>query len=285
MDTANGYSTGFVTSKDGTKIGYRQMGNGAGLILVHGGMQSSQSFMALGKALANEFTVYIPDRRGRGLSGAFGAGHSLSADAEDMQALVQQTKAQNIFGLSSGAVIALQTALIGPGLKKIALYEPPIVVKGVDHAKMEREYEGALSKGNLGRALVSVIKGTGDSSMLAVIPGFITAPFLNAAIKAQQKNIKGHDVPLKDLIPTFHYDSIIVSDAKNIISKSRSLKAEVLLLGGSTSQRFLKMALGELNAALPNVKRFEFKGLGHTAASNGGKPGIVADELRRFFKG
>jgi len=285
MDTDNEYSTGFVTSKDGTKIGYRQMGSGARLILVHGGMQSSQSFMALGKALASEFTVYIPDRRGRGLSGPFGANHSLSADAEDMQALVQQTGAQNIFGLSSGAVITLQTALIEPSLKKIALYEPPIVVNGVDHSKMEREYGGALSKGNLGKALVSVIKGTGDSSLLAVIPGFITGPFLNAAIKAQQKNIKGDDVPLKDLIPTFHYDSIIVSDAKNIIDKSRSLNAEVLLLGGSTSQRFLKMALDELNAALPNAKQFEFKGLGHTAASNGGKPGIVADELRKFFKG
>jgi pimeloyl-ACP methyl ester carboxylesterase len=260
------------------------MGSGAGLILVHGGMQSSQSFMALGKALANEFTVYIPDRRGRGLSGAFGSDHSLMADAEDMQALVLQTKTQNIFGLSSGAVITLQTALIEPGLKKVALYEPPIVVKGVDHAKMHREYEGALSKGNLGKALVSVVKGTGDSSMLAVIPGFITAHFLNAAIKAQQKGIKEDDVPLKDLIPTFHYDSIIVSDAKNIINESKNLRAEVLLLGGSTSQRFLKMALDELNAALPNAKRFEFKGLGHTAASNGGKPGIVANELRKFFK-
>ncbi len=141
-----------------------------------------------------------------------------------------------------------------------------------------------LLKGNLGKALVSVIKGTGDSSMLAVIPGFITAPFLNAAIKTQQKNIKGDDVPLKHLIPTFHYDSIIVSDAKNIINKSRSLSAEVLLLGGSTSQRFLKWALEELNAALPNAKQFEFKGLGHTAASNGSKPGIVANELRGFFK-
>jgi len=28
-----------------------------------------QNFMKLGQALASEFTVYIPDRRGRGLSG------------------------------------------------------------------------------------------------------------------------------------------------------------------------------------------------------------------------
>ena len=260
------------------------MGEGPGLILVHGGIQASQNFMALGKALADEFTVYIPDRRGRGLSGPFGDDYSLMADAEDMQALVHQTKAQNIFGLSSGAIITLQTAILEPALKKVALYEPPILVDGVDHTNMERKYESALVKGNLGKAMISIIRGTGDSSMFAVLPGFITAPFMNFAINGQQKDVKGDDVPLKALIPTFRYDSILVSGAKNIIDESRNLKAEVLLLGGSKSQKFLRMALDRLSAALPNAKRVEFKGLGHIAASNGGKPGIVAHELRSFFK-
>jgi pimeloyl-ACP methyl ester carboxylesterase len=259
------------------------MGNGPAVILVHGGLQASQNFMALGKALADDFTVYIPDRRGRGLSGPFGDDYSLTADAEDMQVLTQHTKAQNIFGLSSGAIITLQTAIIEPALKKVALYEPPILVDGVDHTNMEREYESALVKGNFGKAMISIIRGTGDSSMFAVLPAFITNPFMNFAIKQQQKQLKEDDVPLKALIPTFQYDSILVSNAKNIIDKSRNLKAEVLLLGGSKSQKFLTMALDQLDAALPNAKRVEFKGLGHIAASNGGKPGIIANELRSFF--
>lgn len=284
MATPAAYITGFVISRDGTKIGYRQMGEGPGVILVHGGLQASQNFMVLGKALADEFTVYIPDRRGRGLSGPFGDDYSLTADAEDVHALVQQTKAQNIFGLSSGAIITLQTAIMEPALKKVALYEPPIPVDGVDHTIMERKYESALIKGNLGKAMISIIRGTGDSSMFVVLPAFITAPFMNFAIKQQQKQVKGDDVSLKSLIPTFHYDSILVSNAKNIIDKSRNLKAEILLLGGSKSQKFLKMALDQLNTALPGAKRVEFKGLGHIAASNGGKPGIIASELRSFFK-
>src|ERR1700678_1376764 len=143
------YITGFVTSADGTKIGYRQMGKGEALILVHGGIQSSQSFMEMAKALSDTFTVYIPDRRGRGLSGDFGNNYSIAADCQDMQALIRQTKAQNIFGLSSGAIIALQTAIIEPALKKVALYEPPIVVDGVDHSKMDKKYDAALAEGNL----------------------------------------------------------------------------------------------------------------------------------------
>jgi pimeloyl-ACP methyl ester carboxylesterase len=59
------YTKGSVTSKDGTVIGYRQLGSGPGLILVHGGMAASQHFMKLASSLADVFTVYIPDRRGR----------------------------------------------------------------------------------------------------------------------------------------------------------------------------------------------------------------------------
>jgi pimeloyl-ACP methyl ester carboxylesterase len=58
----------FVTSKDGTKIGYRQYGAGPGVVLLHGGLQASQNFTTLAQLLSDTFTVYVPDRRGRGMS-------------------------------------------------------------------------------------------------------------------------------------------------------------------------------------------------------------------------
>jgi pimeloyl-ACP methyl ester carboxylesterase len=72
MSTSQKYTKSSVTSKDGTIIGYRQMGSGPGIIIMHGGISSSQYYMKLGAALSDEFTVYIPDRRGRGLSGSLG---------------------------------------------------------------------------------------------------------------------------------------------------------------------------------------------------------------------
>jgi pimeloyl-ACP methyl ester carboxylesterase len=39
---------GSVVSKDGTVIGYRQMGDGPGVILFHGGANASQSYSKLG---------------------------------------------------------------------------------------------------------------------------------------------------------------------------------------------------------------------------------------------
>src|SRR3982751_3826500 len=108
MNTST-YTTHTATSADGTTIGYRQLGNGPGLILVHGGMMGSQNLMKLGQALANAFTVYVPDRRGRGLSGPAGD-YSLAKESQDMRAVIKATGATNVFGLSSGAIVTLQTA-------------------------------------------------------------------------------------------------------------------------------------------------------------------------------
>jgi hypothetical protein len=63
------YTTGSVVSQDGTPIGYRQYGHGPGLVLEQGGMGSAHNFHQLAGLLSDTFTVYVPDRRGRGLSG------------------------------------------------------------------------------------------------------------------------------------------------------------------------------------------------------------------------
>jgi hypothetical protein len=44
-------AAGSVTSADGTMIGYRRTGDGPGVLLVHGGGQSSQNLMTLAAAL------------------------------------------------------------------------------------------------------------------------------------------------------------------------------------------------------------------------------------------
>ncbi|MGP8011235.1 MAG: alpha/beta fold hydrolase [Halobacteriota archaeon] len=51
------YEMGSVVSKDGTVIGYRQMGDGPGVILFHGGANASQSYSKLGADLTDAFTV------------------------------------------------------------------------------------------------------------------------------------------------------------------------------------------------------------------------------------
>ncbi len=286
MTSTKEYTTDFVTSKDGTKIGYRQLGKGAGLILVHGGMMASQNFMSLAEILANEFTVYVLDRRGRGLSGSNADKKGLSSESEDIQAIINKTKAQNIFGLSSGAIIVLQTAIIEPALTKVALYEPPIPVNGKNLLTWVDKYKVGMSEGNFGKAFINVIKGTDDpSSLLNILPSFITIPLMNFAIEADSKEVKADDeMSLKALISAMPYDIKIVIDSEGIIDDCENLTAEVLLLGGQKSRSYLKIALDALSSVLPQAKRIEFHGLGHTAADNSGKPDVVSKELRDFFR-
>ncbi|HMA34289.1 MAG TPA: alpha/beta hydrolase, partial [Chloroflexia bacterium] len=68
------HTTGSVTSPDGTPIGYRQVGHGPGLVILHGAMSGGDHHMQLAAALADAHTVYLPDRRGRGQSGPYRAG-------------------------------------------------------------------------------------------------------------------------------------------------------------------------------------------------------------------
>ena len=64
----------------------------------------------------------------------------------------------------------------------------------------------------------------------------------------------------------------------------KTMRAEVLLLGGARSQRYLRSALDALAQVIPRAHRVEFPGVGHLAADNDGKPELVASELRRFFR-
>ena len=280
------YTTDFVISKDGTKIGYRQLGKGEGLILVHGGMMYSQNLMGLAKLLADQFTIYIPDRRGRGLSNSQSDKQGLSAESEDIRAIINKTKAENIFGLSSGAIIALQTAIIEPTLKKVALYEPPIPVNGTNPAAWVGDYKQAMAEGNLGKAMISIVRGTGDTSFLGKLPNLITIPFMNFAIKADSKDKETNgknELPLKTIISAMSFDAKVVVESEGIIDRCKNMTADVLLLGGQKSQLYLKTALRALNSIFQKAKRVEFSGQGHLAADNSGKPKVVAKELRSFF--
>ncbi|MGP8062370.1 MAG: alpha/beta fold hydrolase [Acidimicrobiales bacterium] len=54
------------------------MGSGPSVVLLHGAGQSSGIFSKLARKLNGEFTVYVPDRRGRGMSGPCREDHGLS---------------------------------------------------------------------------------------------------------------------------------------------------------------------------------------------------------------
>ncbi len=289
MNKVQKYTKGFVTSKDGTKIGYRQMGSGPGIILMHGGANASQHFMTLGIALSDAFTVYIPDRRGRGLSGPFGEDYSMQKEVEDLDAIIKKTGAHNAFGLSSGALILLQAALQLPSLHKAALYEPPLDVDNsiMDILSFMPRFDREIAEGKLAEATVTQLKDFGKyfvPSWITGLPRFLLILFFKLYYRNEEKNIKDDDVSFTILIPSFHYDYELVVEMKGTLENFKAVSGEVLLIGGSKSPYFLKHTLDELNKVLPNVNRVELEGLGHGGSLDSGKPERVSKELKKFFQ-
>jgi len=226
---------GEVRSADGTIIGYQRVGTGPGVVLVHGAGQSSGNLMRLAGALAAAFTLYVPDRRGRGSSGPYGEFHGLVTEIEDLSAVLEDCGACRVFGLSSGAVIAIEAARGRPDITKLALYEPPLTCGGVVHGDWAPRYERLLQAGKPGAALVTVLKATADrTSVLRWIPQPPLAAALDFAFErtADRPAPDGVMSP-RELIPTVRYDAQTVNGAAGPLERFAGLSCEILLVPAS----------------------------------------------------
>jgi pimeloyl-ACP methyl ester carboxylesterase len=281
------YTTGSVTSNDGTTIGYRQLGHGPGVVLTHGAMESAQSHMQLAEAMADAFTVYLPDRRGRGLSGPCGNDYSIQREVEDVDALLTQTGAHNVFGVSSGGLILLQATLTLPSIHRVAVYEPALIVHDSKSTAFVTRYDREMAQGHVAAALVTGMKGTDmGPAIFNAMPRWLLESLTSMAMASEDKKARAGDVTMRALAPTLHYDLQLVAEMRETQERFRAVRPEVLLLGGSKSPTYLKVALDTLENVLPHATRIELPGLNHGGSGNadrGGKPERVAQELRRYF--
>src|SRR2546429_4029744 len=76
-----------VISKDGTAIAFVRSGKGSPIILVGGALADRSADAPLAALLAQHFTVFNYDRRGRGESGDT-APYAVEREVEDLEALI-----------------------------------------------------------------------------------------------------------------------------------------------------------------------------------------------------
>ncbi len=285
--TTSSVTTASVTSRDGTSIGYRQLGQGPGLVVLHGAMSSGYHHLDLAEALANAFTVYLPDRRGRGLSGPYGTEYSVQQDVEDLDALLTKTGAQHLFGVSSGAIIALQAALTLPAIHKVAIYEPPLFVDRPVPSRWLERFDREMAEGRVAAALITGMKAAQmGPPFLNAIPRWLLERMTRMMLSREDRNGAGEYVPMSALAPTLHYDGLLIAEMSDRLETFRGITADTLLLGGSKSPAYMKATLAALERILPNARRVELPGLDHGASWNKdrrGRPAPVAAALLPFF--
>jgi pimeloyl-ACP methyl ester carboxylesterase len=284
-------TVGSVVSADGTKIGFEQFGAGRVLVLVQGAMGTAYTFRELAEALADSFTVIVPDRRGRGMSPrAFDPGYMIADDVADLDAVLRATGGHFVFGLSSGGDIVLEAALTLPTIERLAVCEPAILLDGIPAKGMER-FNAYVDADDLPGVLVAGMKLSRQGpALMRAMPDWLVKPAIKRIMKTEEKTAAGVNASMAELAKSLPYDIAIAQSMDGSITKFKDIKQPVLLVGGSKSPQFLTQALDELEQIIPDTTRVEITGVDHAAAWNvdrrrnpHGDPTAVAEVLKTYF--
>lgn len=291
------YAKGTVTSADGTTIGYRYLGEGPAVILLHGGVNAAQHMMKLGLALADAFTVVLPDRRGRGMSGPIGPEYRIAREDEDLAAVVDGTGAERVFGPADGGLFALHGAIHLDRISKVAAYEPLLFVDQPGAADIRRVFttmQEHIRSGRLGDAIAYSVRETvvgaarnGQMPMwLATaihrrLPVRSTGAVLDLALRLQRAH--GDSVSARELLPALVPELDLVMETDGTLEEYRQLQAESLLMYGALSDSIFVASVDALHQVIPRSTVVRLPGLNHDSAQTYGKPETIAAALRVFF--
>jgi pimeloyl-ACP methyl ester carboxylesterase len=260
-----------VTSKDGTIIAFDQSGMGPQLILVGGALEyrawdSETPKLAAHPLLAQHFTVFHYDRRGRGDS-TDTQPYAVEREIEDIEALIDEAGGPAfVFGISSGAALAFEAALALDGkVKKLAMYEAPY--NDDDNARRafkqyRRQLKEVLAAGRRGDAV-------GLFMMYVGLPA------------DQVPEMHQHPMwPLWEAVGhTLAYDAAVLGeDASVPTGRATRVSVPALILDGGASFPFMHVTAIALANAIPNAQHHTLEGQTHEVS-----PEALAPVLVEFF--
>lgn len=252
-------------SKDGTPIAFERAGIGQPLILVDGAL-CSRSFGPMPKLvplLEPHFTVYWYDRRGRNDSGDT-APYAVAREVEDLQALVREAGGPAfVYGVSSGAVLALEAAARGVEIRKLALYEPPL---GLDKKQPPSDHVAALNQ-----RIAASRRSAAVRYFMRDMVG-VPAPFV-LAMRLMPMWSK-----LQSVAHTLPYDAALVGDPSLLGRRASTVSVPTLVMGGEKSPSPLREAVQAVSAAVPGATRRMLAGQTHNVS-----PQALAPILVEYF--
>ena len=257
-----------IRSQDGSEIAFERLGSGPPVIVVGGAFSDHRARAAglpLGRELESRMTVFCYDRRGRGESTATEP-YAVAREIEDLAALLAIAGGSaHVYGHSSGAILALEAALAGLALERLALYEPPLVL-GDLRERMPPDLPEQLV------ALTLAHQPSAAAELFLTRGVGVPAP-------AVQQMKRGPAWPgLEAAAHSLSADARLTADPESILVRAAALRTETLLLSGGKSQPWMLSGVEKLAAAIPAVRRGALPEQAHDV-----EPRALAPKLLEFF--
>ena len=260
-----------VVSRDGTPIAFSRTGRGPAVILVDGAFGTRQfgPNEPLAPVLAEHFTVYTYDRRGRGDSGDTQP-YAVEREIEDLDAIVEAAGGSaHVYGISSGAALALAAANSGVPIRRLALFEAPFVVDDTRPPVPEgylEELNELIAAGRRGPAVkLFMRKAVG-------VPGIFVAMMQIMPAWSKLKGV-AHTVP---------YDAAILGDTglgrPLPADRWASVTVPTLVMDGGKSPLWMRNAMRALADTLPDARHRTLEKQMHVV-----KPKAIGPVLVEFF--
>ena len=265
-----------VKSADGTRLVVRRVGSGAPIVLLHGSGGGLHSWQAVAHDLAGDYDLWLVARRGFGPSDVPPGANSFPAEVEDVRAVLARARMESdrdavLVGASSGATLALHTALADPdGMRALCLFEPPLFAAGPGLRPVLRQYEMLVAGGDL----------AGAASVFARQVARVPEPLL-AALAAADSGDSDPVEAARSAVGSLHDLQAMAADSGDIARWS-GIRVPTLLMQGADSWDPLPATMDALAAVLPDVERAVWPGQMHFATMTA--PGLVAATIRRFVQ-
>jgi pimeloyl-ACP methyl ester carboxylesterase len=268
-----------VTSTDGTRIAYKTIGAGRGLIVLGGALRTGDDYLSLAWELAGTFAVHVVDRRGRGASGPQGSDYSVEKECDDLLAVQAATAARAVFGHSYGGFVALEAARRTSVFSHVAVYEPGVSIAGSIPMAWVPRYRQLLAIGDKRGAFGVFVRGIGSApGPVARLPLWYLRAVLYVMVRGERWQ---RMEPLLEASAAEHEQEARLDDGTG--ERYRSIRARVLLLGGGKSPAFLTTELfSVLEQVVPDATVEILDALDHFAPDEKA-PALVAGRVRTFL--
>jgi pimeloyl-ACP methyl ester carboxylesterase len=265
-----------VHSADGATISYLTIGTGPGVLVIPGALATAATYMAFARALADQFTVHVIDRRGHGRSSPQEANYSMTTECDDVLAVQRETSASLLVGHSFGGLVALEVARNHTAFTKIAVYEPGVSIDGSIPMEWMPRYARYLTTKHYRDAFVVFALGTGPDRARTTPPWLmkLLLPFILTG--EERRRMFG-------LLPENLREHQEVARLDNSYANYREIPAEVLLMyGGQSHSSWVDLSMERLATVLPHAETQEFPKLDHFGIDKNA-PREVAAAVNRFF--